>query len=185
MFSSVALNIEAPLSDSAVSRPLEARYQDEYYRASFELLGNLYLQSEWAGTQQTGWVDFAIPSEKWIIECVWDREKLKEHIERFQTTGKYRQWISNQEVQEFILLDFRQSIPRKQRGMHFPFFLFFFSLSLPPPPSFLTTHFAHFFSNIGIDWLFHVVFADDFSSYTVYDSDCKAVPGESQIALLR
>ncbi|OJJ78666.1 uncharacterized protein ASPGLDRAFT_138465 [Aspergillus glaucus CBS 516.65] len=152
MFSSVALNIEAPLSDSAVSRPLEAGYQDEYYRASFELLGNLYLKSEWAGTQQTGWVDFAIPSEKWIVECVRDGDKPKEHIERFQTTGKYRQWISNQEVQEFILLDFRRSIPRKQRG---------------------------------IDWLFHVVFAEDFSSYTVYDSDCKVVPGESQIALLR
>lgn len=118
----VALNIEAPLSDSAVSRPLGAGYQDEYYRASFELLGNLYLKSEWAGTQQTGWVDFAIPSEKWIAECVRDGDKLKEHIERFQTTGKCTQWISNQEVQEFILLDFERSIPRKQRGMHFLFF---------------------------------------------------------------
>lgn len=118
MFSSVALNIEAPLSDSAVSRPLEASCQDEYYRASFQLLGNLYLKPEWAGTQLTGWVDFAIPSERWIIECVQDGDKLNEHIEHFQMTGKYGQWISNQKVQDFILLDFRRSIPRKQRSMY-------------------------------------------------------------------
>ena len=93
-------------------------------------------------------------------------------------TGKYRQWISNQEVQEFILLDFRRSIPKKQRGMHF-----LYLLSLHPPPSFLTAYLIHFLSNVGIDWLSHVVFADNFSSYTVYD--CKAVPGESQIALLQ
>lgn len=135
MFSSVALNIEAPLSDSAVSRPLEARYQDEYYRASFELLGNLYLQSEWAGTQQTGWVDFAIPSEKWIVECGRDGDKLKEHMERFQKNGKYSQWISDQKVEDFILLDFRRSIPRRQRGM---FFLPFLS-SHPPFYSSLLT----------------------------------------------
>ena len=178
MFSSVALNIEALLSDSAVSRPLEAVYQDEYYRANLELLGNFYLKPEWAGTQQSGWVDLAIPSEKWIVECVRDGDKLKEHIEHFQVTGKYRQWISNQEVQEFILLDFRRSIPKKQRGMHF-----LYLLSLHPPPSFLTAYLIHFLSNVGIDWLSHVVFADNFSSYTVYD--CKAVPGESQIALLQ
>lgn len=156
MFSSVVLDIEAPLSDSAVSRPLEACYQDKYYRASFEMPGNLYLKSELVGTQQTGWVDFAIPSETWIVECVRDGDKLKEHIERFQTTGKSRQWISNQEAEEFIFLDFRQFIPIKQRGMH----LLFPPVSLPPPPSFLTAHFAHFFEDVKIDWLFHVVFAD-------------------------
>ena len=58
-------------------------------------------------------------------------------------------------------------------------------LSLYPPSSTLTAHPVHFLSNVGIDWLFHVVFADNFSSCTVYDSDCKSVPGESQIALLR
>lgn len=128
MMSSVALNMEAPLSDSAISRPLEASYQDEYYRASSELLGNLYLKSEWAGTQKTGWVDFAIPSEKWIIECVRDGYKLKEHIERFQGTGKYRTWINHQEVDDFILIDFRRSTPRKKRGM----FLFSFIFSSSP-----------------------------------------------------
>ena len=118
MFSFIALNIEAPLSNSTVSQPLEASYQDEYYRVSFQLLDNLYLKPEWARTQQTGWVDFAISSERWIIECVQDGDKLNEHIEHFQVTGKYGQWICNQEVQDFILLDFRQSIPRKQRSMY-------------------------------------------------------------------
>ena len=178
MLSAAALNIEAHLSDSAVSRPLEAGYQDEFYGANFELLGNLCLKPEWAGNRQTGWVDFAIASEKWIVECVRDGEKLEEHIERFHSTGKYRQWINNQEVQEFILLDFRRSIPNKERSMHF--------LTLPVlhrPPSFLTADLVRFLSNVGIDWLFHVVFADDLSSYTVYDSDCKAVPGETQVSL--
>lgn len=180
MMSSVALNMEAPLSDSAISRPPEASYQDEYYRASSELLGNLYLKSEWAGTQKTGWVDFAIPSEKWIIECVRDGYKLKEHIERFQGTGKYGTWINRQEVDDFILIDFRRSIPRKKRGM---FSLSF--ISSHPVLSFHTSHFTHASWNLGMAWLFHVVFKDDFSSYTVYDSNCDVVPGESQIALLK
>lgn len=38
--------------------------------------------------------------------------------------------------------------------------------------------------NVGLDWLFHIVFADNFESYTVYDSDCNIVPGQSQVALL-
>lgn len=41
--SSIALNIDGPLGDGAVPRPLDASYQDELYRASFQLLGNLFL----------------------------------------------------------------------------------------------------------------------------------------------
>lgn len=114
--------MKEPLSDSAAPQPIEARFQAEFYRASFQLLGNLYLKPEWTGTQRTGYVDFAVPSEGWIIGCVREGSKLKEHISRFQEAGKYTLWTNNQQVREFVILDFRRTMPRKQRGKRFSSF---------------------------------------------------------------
>ena len=114
--------MEEPLSDSAVPQPVEARFEAEFYRASFQLLGNLYLKPEWTGTQRTKDVDFAVPSEGWIIGCVREGSKLKEHISRFQEAGKYTLWTNNQQVREFVILDFRRTMPREQRGKRFSSF---------------------------------------------------------------
>lgn len=113
----MALNIEAPLGAGAVSRPLEAGYQDEFYRASYQLLGNLFVKPEWSGAKHTGWVDFAVPSEGWVVECARNGHKLKEHIDRFETGGRYHEWIRKGEVKAFVLLDFRRSVPKKRRGI--------------------------------------------------------------------
>jgi hypothetical protein len=96
---------------------MEAQYQDEFYRACYVLLGNIHLSSEWSGEEKSGRVDFLVKSQKWAIECVRDGDKLEEHISRFQGGGRYRRWIDSGGIEEYILLDFRKSQPRKIRGM--------------------------------------------------------------------
>ena len=117
-FSKVSLRSAGPgLSVGAVKRPLEAQYQDEFYRACYEVLdGNAYLTSEWAGDSSRGQVDFQIKSVKWAIECVREGNDLDDHIARFQPGGRYHKWMISGEIQEYIILDFRKSKPRKVRG---------------------------------------------------------------------
>ncbi len=114
------------MGPGARSRPVEAQYQDEFYRACYALLGNIYLSSEWTGNLVGGRVDFQLRPVGWAIECVRDGDKLKEHIARFQPGGRYDKWIQSREIQQYILLDFRTSMPRKIRGMMLsPIFLGF------------------------------------------------------------
>jgi hypothetical protein len=53
---------EQRLGPGALSRPLEANYKDEFYRACYTLLGDIYLLSEWSGKEKTGRVDFIVKS---------------------------------------------------------------------------------------------------------------------------
>ena len=105
------------LGPGAELRPLEAIYQDELYRSCFSLLGNIYLTSEWSGKEKKGRIDFLVRSVKWGIECVRDGAKLQEHIGRFAKKGRYYPWIESGQMKEFILLDFRWSIPKTPQGM--------------------------------------------------------------------
>jgi hypothetical protein len=115
-FSCVALSsVERGIGPGAVSRPLEAQYQDEFYRACRSAF-NIHLTSEWSGSSLVGRVDFRIKDMKWVIECVRDGDKIDEHIERFQQGGKYHKWIMSGEIKEYIILDFRTSKPRKARS---------------------------------------------------------------------
>jgi hypothetical protein len=105
------------LGAGAELRPLEAVFQDELYRSSFSLLGHIYLSSEWTGRDKNGRIDFIVQKMKWGIECVRNGCKLQEHINRFLPSGRYYPWIASGQITEFILLDFRQSIPKKPMGM--------------------------------------------------------------------
>jgi hypothetical protein len=108
-FSCVSLrSVERGIGAGAINRPLEAQYQDEFYRACSEF--NVYLTSEWSGS-------FHIKDVKWVIECVRDGDKIDEHIERFQKGGRYYKWIMSGEIEDYIILDFRTSKPRKARSM--------------------------------------------------------------------
>ena len=117
-FRSSALKSEdRGLGPGAQPRPVEAQYQDEFYRACYALLGNIYLSSEWSGKGKNGSVDFLVKSLGWAIECVRDGDRLEEHISRFQVGGRYHRWICSGDIKEYILLDFRISQPQKRRGM--------------------------------------------------------------------
>jgi hypothetical protein len=105
------------LGPGAQPRPLEAQYQDEFYRACYTLLDTIYLSSEWAGKESGGRVDFQVKSLGWAIECVREGHDLKEHIARFLPGGGYYRWVGSGEIKQHILLDFRTSMPSKTRGM--------------------------------------------------------------------
>ncbi|KAK2784931.1 hypothetical protein FQN53_008117 [Emmonsiellopsis sp. PD_33] len=99
------------------SRPLEAVYQDEFYRSCCNLLGNqLYLSSEWSGTKQGGRVDFRVRGMPWAIEVLRDGCNIEEHLARFKPGGNYYPWLENEEIQDYVVLDFRSSQPQKIRN---------------------------------------------------------------------
>jgi hypothetical protein len=69
-FSAVSLSsVERGIGPGAVTRPLEAQYQDEFYRACHSVL-NVYLTSEWSGSS------FRIKDVKWVYRVCqgWRRD---------------------------------------------------------------------------------------------------------------
>ena len=118
-FSRVSLlSARKGLGAGLIAPPLEAQYQDEFYRACYEVLDNyVYLTSELSGQLSGGRVDFQIKSIGWAIECVRDGDRLDDHVERFLPGGKYHSWMKSGEIQQHILLDFRKSKPKRVRGM--------------------------------------------------------------------
>ena len=126
-FSPTALTSERGIGAGALERPVEAQFQDEFYRACYVLLNkNIYLASEWSGQKVGGSVDFQIKSQKWAVECVRKGDRLEEHIARFQAGGRYYKWITSGEIREYIILDFRTSKPRKIRhNIPFLYFIIF------------------------------------------------------------
>ena len=50
--SSALKSEERGLGPGAQPRPVEAQYQDEFYRACYALLANIYLSSEWSGKEK-------------------------------------------------------------------------------------------------------------------------------------
>ncbi|KAJ9263388.1 hypothetical protein DTO212C5_7573 [Paecilomyces variotii] len=104
------------LSVAANPRPVEAQYQDEFYRACYSVLGNsIHLSTEWTGKKLGGRVDFLVKSVGWAIECLRDGDRIEEHISRFHEGGRYHKWIETAEIKQYILLDFRTSVPQKPR----------------------------------------------------------------------
>jgi len=167
-FSRVSLSsVERGLGPGAVNRPLEAQYQDEFYRVCHSEF-NVYLTSEWSGSSLVGRIDFHVKDVKWVIECVRDGDKIDEHIERFQQGGRYYKWIMSGEIKDYIILDFRTSKPRKARSKLY--------LSVP-------LGLANANRLDHVTFLYFIVFSKDYASYQIYDASAKPV-GE-KVALLR
>ena len=80
-------------------RPLEAQYQDEFYRALTSLLGNSVGISSECSLDNGGRVDFRISGPKWGVEILWDGDQLKDHCKRFLPGGKYYPWIKSGSIQ--------------------------------------------------------------------------------------
>ncbi|KAI9768896.1 MAG: hypothetical protein M1839_003850 [Geoglossum umbratile] len=117
-FKSTALRSEQRgLGTGAVPRPVEGRYQDEFYRACVALLGEVYISSAWSGAGSRGRVDFLVGLQRWAIECTRDGDRLNEHISKFQEGGQYYDRIQNGDIGQYIVLDFRTSQPKKIRDV--------------------------------------------------------------------
>ncbi|KAL4742128.1 hypothetical protein BDV11DRAFT_212133 [Aspergillus similis] len=74
------------ISTAAKPRPMEAQYQDEFYRAFYD------------SRSGNGRVDFYIPQKQWAIELLRDYDCVDEHISRFYPGGKYFPWLQDKKV---------------------------------------------------------------------------------------
>ena len=106
-----------PCALREINRNPLAQYQDELYRACYEVLGHrLYLRSDWTGKKIGGRVDFVVRQMHWAMECVRDGQGIEEHVARFHPGGRYYKWLQTGEIRDFVILDFRKTRPRKKRG---------------------------------------------------------------------
>lgn len=101
------------MSTASQPRPLEAQYQDEFYRGFVHVAGRgLPISSEWSRTKN-GRVDFYIPEKKWAIELLRDHGEVDEHISRFKAGGKYHPWLEEKMIKDWIIIDCATSLPTK------------------------------------------------------------------------
>lgn len=158
-FSSISLRSYGHcLGPGAVVQPVEAQYQNEFYRACCIILNyNVYLTSEWSASPTAGRADFHINSVGWTIECVREGGRLEEHIARFRNGGKYHGAITSGQTKQYIILDFRTSMPKKARGRVLSIFIFPLRTLLTSPKD--------------IPYLYHIVFSENFTEYTVYKAN--------------
>ena len=97
-------------------RPLEAQYQDEYYRCVHALTdGNVQITPEYAAAigSRIGSIDFFIPLKKWGIELTREGDRLRQNDARFAADGAYGKWLASSDMENYVLLDFRSTIPMR------------------------------------------------------------------------
>ncbi|QKX57279.1 uncharacterized protein TRUGW13939_04390 [Talaromyces rugulosus] len=96
----------------AIIRPLEATYQDEFYRSLHTVLGYaMDVTSEWS-PDGVGRIDFRLGSVGWGIEVLREGDRLHEHCQRFTTRGTYGKWIQEGLLQDWLVIDCRATSPR-------------------------------------------------------------------------
>lgn len=101
------------LTSAAQSKPLEAAYQDEYYRCFNVIAGRgVPICSEWSRTKD-GRVDFWIPEKKWAVELLREEDRVLEHISRFQEGGRYHSWITDGMITDWIIINCATSLPTR------------------------------------------------------------------------
>ena len=100
---------DPPRSLAGNTFPLEDQYQKEFYRCLFTILdGHVVTSPEFvikAGTKG-GTIDFLVARKKWGLELLRDRDRLVEHMERFEPGGQYFGMIQSGEMKQYIVLDF-------------------------------------------------------------------------------
>ncbi|KAL2829696.1 hypothetical protein BDW59DRAFT_32780 [Aspergillus cavernicola] len=104
------------LSSAALFRPLEAVYQDEFYRAFNDVTGKgVNIVSEWSRTKD-GRVDFWISERKWAVELLREEDRVPEHMARFRPNGQYHGWIRDGMILEWIIINCTTTLPKHSYG---------------------------------------------------------------------
>lgn len=94
-------------------RPLEATYQDEFYRCFGDEVGpDISIVSERSCVSR-GSIDFQILAPGWGFEILRDGDRISEHCERFKPGGTYHQSIQQCVLSDWLILYFRRTSPRK------------------------------------------------------------------------
>ena len=97
--------VQGKMSTAGKYRPIEAQYQDEFFRSFKQVAGrDVPICSEWSRTGD-GRVDFYIPEKKWAIQLLRDHDRVDEHISRFKEGGKYHPWLKENMVDDWITID--------------------------------------------------------------------------------
>ncbi|KAL1994366.1 hypothetical protein VTN49DRAFT_3035 [Thermomyces lanuginosus] len=110
-FSSRNLSCTTRVGIGAITRPVEAAYQDEFYRALHAVLGSAAnVTSEWT-SEGGGRIDFRIANVGWEIELLREDNRLREHCERFTGNGLYGNWIQKGLLMDWLIIDCRTSRP--------------------------------------------------------------------------
>ncbi|KAJ9252589.1 hypothetical protein DTO207G8_4651 [Paecilomyces variotii] len=96
----------------AIIWPVEACYQDEFYRCLQEVLGfSPNVSSEWLGDGD-GRIDFRLADVAWGIELLRDGDRLHAYCLRFVNNGSYTPWIQKGWLRNWLIIDCRTSPPR-------------------------------------------------------------------------
>lgn len=109
--------LKGKLSTAEKLRPIEAQYQDEFYRSFKATVGlGVPIVRKWARNVDDR-VDFWIPEKKWAVELIRNHEGIDEHCDRFNSPdGQYRPWIDGGNREDWIIIDCAMSRP--QKGMY-------------------------------------------------------------------
>lgn len=131
--SKLALPPKVPHAQCATPPP-EDWYGKEFYSASGQILnGGVLWSPEFGikGVKGGGAIDFYLESNKWGVEITRDGDQLSSHYGRFQPGGSYHRWILDGTLADWVLLDFRSTIPiNKHLGKDKPSLLYFDSTTL-------------------------------------------------------
>ena len=142
------------LSTAAQPRPVEAQYQDEFYRSFCKLAGRgVPISTEWARTN-SGRVDFFIPEKKWAVELLREYDRVDDHIRRFQKGGQYFQWLEKKDVDDWIVINCATSVPTS--GLFASIFRIFINLA----DKFIVHDECR---------LFHAIFLNDFTELHIFN----------------
>lgn len=96
--------------------PLEDQYQKEFYRCLFPILdGHLIMSPEFIikTGPKGGTIDFLVTGKKWGLELLRERDRLVEDMKRFETGGQYYSMMQTGEMEQYIVLDFTNTAPKK------------------------------------------------------------------------
>ncbi|GAB1193886.1 hypothetical protein APSETT444_003121 [Aspergillus pseudonomiae] len=103
------------ITDPAPS-PYEDQYQKEFYRCLFPLLdGHAIMSPEFLIKTgiKGGTIDFYVAQKKWRLEVLRNRDGVLEHMQRFEPNGQYYDMIEQGKMEQFIVIDFTNELPKK------------------------------------------------------------------------
>ena len=107
-FSSRKLSSPREVGPSSLQRPLEAQFQDEFYRCSHQhSKGSLISFPEFGSAIER--IEFFIHHRKWGVELLRDGDRLEAHSSRFIAPGAY----ASMNLSDYIILDFCTTRPQK------------------------------------------------------------------------
>ncbi|PYH96186.1 hypothetical protein BO71DRAFT_184152 [Aspergillus ellipticus CBS 707.79] len=101
--------------------PLEDQYGKEFYRCIDEILrGRMLVSPEFAIDygNQSGSLDFYISDMNWGIELLRDNDRISEHLNRFEPGGQYHRLVQENNMNQWIVLNFTNRRPSKKRTGH-------------------------------------------------------------------